>query len=61
VGIYCAYVEEELPIVVVVVSNVVSGKSKVQWEKGQDLWNDELIKSLTLKMHETVTSIISLQ
>ncbi len=33
VGIYCAYVEEELPIVVVVVvSNVVLGKSRVQWK-----------------------------
>ncbi len=48
-GIYCAYVEEELPIVVVVVSNVVLGKSRVQWKKGQDFFNDEQIKSPTLK------------
>jgi hypothetical protein len=49
VGIYCAYIEEELPIVVVVVSNVVLRKSRVQWKKGQDFFNDEQIKSLTLK------------
>jgi hypothetical protein len=49
VGIYCAYVEEELPIIVVAMSNVVLGQSKVQWKKGQDFFNDELIKSLTLK------------
>ncbi len=46
-GIYCAYVEEELPIVVLVMSNVVLGQNKVQWKKGQDFFYDELIKSLT--------------